>query len=264
MDPTQSISEHRRLNDFEIKLIQYIETHQSKGRGLVDFDKSFWIDAATEMAKQGTPTTADACQSSWTEIHHVVEKWADGLPGLRYTPGYRTGVTTQSEAIRAKSMKNHPQAKPLGHETVQNLISSNNLKNVSPPSTRRKNVFDDILNPTTIDCSNSESDDEDIYVPSVSVSASQRAASLHAFEQLGESLKQLISALEYTPETSSFDLIPLRKQRAIVQVQKEDLQDDEILSLIHLFQGDVKIADSYLAIERDGVRKLFLASYLKK
>ncbi|KAG1892407.1 hypothetical protein F4604DRAFT_1699267 [Suillus subluteus] len=217
-------------------------------------------------------------------------------------------------------MKNHPQAKPLGHETVQHLISSNNLKNVSPPSTRRKNVFDDILNPTTIDCSNSgnkrywesvtkalhavefglpmdpaidqptpsrllgpnhparrprfdpsdfsssesKSDDKNIYAPSVSVSASQRAASLHAFEQLGESLKQLISALEYTPETSSFDPIPLRKQRAIVQVQKEDLQDDEILSLINLFQGDVKITDSYLAIERDGVRKLFLASYLKK
>lgn len=187
--------------------------------------------------------------------------------------------------------------------------------NVSPPSIRRKNVFDDILNPTTIDysasgnkrywesmtkaldaiefglpmdttisqptpsrlfgpnhparrsrfnpsnisSSESKSDDENIYAPSMPVSASQ-----HALEQLGESLKKLISALEYTPETCAVDPIPLRKQRAIVKVQKEDLQDDEILSLINQFQADVKIADSYLAIERDGVRKLFLASYLKK
>jgi acetolactate synthase small subunit len=115
------------------------------------------------------------------------------------------------------------------------------------------------FNPSNISSSESKSDDENIYAPSMPVSASQ-----HALEQLGESLKKLISALEYTPETCAVDPIPLRKQRAIVKVQKEDLQDDEILSLINQFQADVKIADSYLAIERDGVRKLFLASYLKK
>lgn len=115
------------------------------------------------------------------------------------------------------------------------------------------------------DFSSSESESDNIYALSVPASTSQHASFLHAFEQLGESLNRLISAFEHTPEaTCSVDPIPLRKQRAIVKVQKEDLDDNDILSLIILFQADVTIADSYLAIERDGVRKLYLASYLKK
>lgn len=135
---------------------------------------------------------------------------------------------------------------------------------ISQPTPSRLPARRPRFDPCDISSSESESGDDNIYASSVSVSASQHAASLHAFGQLGESLKQLISALEHTSETGSFDPIPLRKQKAIVKVQKEDLQDDEVLSLINQFQADVKIADSYLAIERDGVRKLPLASCLKK
>jgi hypothetical protein len=68
MNPTQSTSEHGQNNDFETQLVEYVVTHRPKGDRLEISDKSFWIDAATEMAKQGIPTTADACESKWAEV----------------------------------------------------------------------------------------------------------------------------------------------------------------------------------------------------
>jgi hypothetical protein len=70
MNPTQSIAEHSQDSD-ETRLIQYIATHRAKGGEHMDFDKSFWIDAATEMASQGTPTTAHACRSKWAQVLHT-------------------------------------------------------------------------------------------------------------------------------------------------------------------------------------------------
>jgi hypothetical protein len=56
----------------EIRLIQYIAAHRAKGGEYMNFDKSFWIDAATEMASQGTPTTVPACQSRWAQVLHTL------------------------------------------------------------------------------------------------------------------------------------------------------------------------------------------------
>jgi hypothetical protein len=104
MNPTQSTSEHGQNNDFETQLVEYVVTHRPKGDRLEIPDKSFWIDAATEMAKQGIPTTADPCESKWAEINHSIMKFVQ-IPDL----------------LSLKSIKNHPQAKPLGrphYETV--------------------------------------------------------------------------------------------------------------------------------------------------
>ncbi|KAG1783289.1 hypothetical protein EV702DRAFT_1191719 [Suillus placidus] len=334
MNPTQ---------DDESQLIQYIASHIDRAKSgdlhPLDFPKPFWIEAATHLASQSTLKSADACQSKWAQIRiifHVINKLAN-VPGLSYSLERGAGVTSESEPIWAKFIKNYPQAKPFKtkgwphYETVQYLIqskASTNSKNLPRP--RRKNVFHDILHPTTLECtdsenkqywdsmtkavdavefglpmhttvdqptssrlrpfypslqppfdpsnfsdSESESDDDDMYAPSVPPFASQYAPSLppfasqhaplvSAFEQLGENLRKLISALEPTPETSPLDSIPIRKQKAIVKVQKEDLGDDDILSLIKLSQADVDSADAYLAIEKDGVRKLYLSSCLKK
>ena len=47
-----------------------------------------------------------------------------------------------------------------------------------------------------------------------------------------------------------FEPIPSHKQRAILQMQdNDDLDDDEVLTMVNLFQADVTIADSYLAIK---------------
>jgi len=58
------------------------------------------------------------------------------------------------------------------------------------------------------------------------------------------------------------DPIPLRKRSAIIQLQGEDLEDHQIVEITKLFQADVSIADTYLAIEEWSLRKLFLLSYL--
>lgn len=59
------------------------------------------------------------------------------------------------------------------------------------------------------------------------------------------------------------DPIPLRKQKAIRQVQEEGLEDHEVVAIIKHFQSDVATADSYLAIKKDSIRKLFLSNYSK-
>jgi hypothetical protein len=63
--------------------------------------------------------------------------------------------------------------------------------------------------------------------------------------------------------THSVDPIPLHKQKAILQVQEEGLEDHEVVAIIEHFQSDVTIADSYLAIKKDSIRKLFLMKYSK-
>jgi len=72
-----------------------------------------------------------------------------------------------------------------------------------------------------------------------------------------------VNALEVS-NLRSVDPSPMRKQRAIVQVQREDLEDHEMMAMIEQFQADVAIADTYLAITKDSIRKLFIAQYLKK
>ncbi|KAG1809523.1 hypothetical protein EV424DRAFT_1542945 [Suillus variegatus] len=59
------------------------------------------------------------------------------------------------------------------------------------------------------------------------------------------------------------DPITVRKQKAIIQLQKEGLEDHEIVEIIKHFQADVAIADLYLVIEKESIRKLFLLTYLK-
>jgi hypothetical protein len=63
--------------------------------------------------------------------------------------------------------------------------------------------------------------------------------------------------------TNSVEPIPLRKKRAIHQVQEEDHEDHEMVAIIEHFQNDVSIADSYLEIEKDSVHRLFLMKYCK-
>jgi hypothetical protein len=63
--------------------------------------------------------------------------------------------------------------------------------------------------------------------------------------------------------THSMDPIPLCKQKAILQVQEEGLEDHEVVAIIEHFQSDVTIADPYLMIKKDSIHKLFLMKYSK-
>ncbi|KAG1886811.1 uncharacterized protein F5891DRAFT_988837 [Suillus fuscotomentosus] len=58
------------------------------------------------------------------------------------------------------------------------------------------------------------------------------------------------------------DPIPVRKQRAIMRVQQEEgLTDLEMVAAMTHIQSDVVIADTYLSIQKDELRKLFLSQY---
>jgi hypothetical protein len=98
-------------------------------------------------------------------------------------------------------------------------------------------------------------------------SKSQCLTMLVALEELGgkvsTSINTATTALQEVVSGRLIEPAPVRKQRAIRQVQEEqDLDDHEVLTLIKVFQSDVTAADSYLNITRDGVQKLFLAGYL--
>jgi hypothetical protein len=89
-----------------------------------------------------------------------------------------------------------------------------------------------------------------------------------ALEELGgkvsSSLNTATSVLQETVTNHFIDPVPVRKQRAICQVQEEhDLEDHEVVKMIRVFQLDITVADLYLTITQDGVCKLFIAGYLK-
>jgi hypothetical protein len=61
----------------------------------------------------------------------------------------------------------------------------------------------------------------------------------------------------------SINPIPLCKQKAIKRVQEEEfLEDHEVVAIIEHIHSDVSIADSYLTVRRENLRKLFLMKYI--
>ena len=57
---------------------------------------------------------------------------------------------------------------------------------------------------------------------------------------------------------------PCRKTKAIIRAQEleVDLEDEKLVSLIHIFQTDVNAADAYMVLKRDRVRKIWVKSTL--
>jgi hypothetical protein len=103
---------------------------------------------------------------------------------------------------------------------------------------------------------------------------SQHVAIPQAFQDMGKEIHNLSNSFdratdvmqEHATQVASrpmVDPIPVRKHKAISQLQKEGLEDREVVEVIKHFQADVAIADSYLAIEKESIRKLFLSTYLK-
>jgi len=60
------------------------------------------------------------------------------------------------------------------------------------------------------------------------------------------------------------DATPKRKKAAMTRIQEldDDLNDEELLSIIDLFQTDVSAADTYMTLKRDGLRKAWVRSKL--
>jgi hypothetical protein len=94
-----------------------------------------------------------------------------------------------------------------------------------------------------------------------------------AIQQMGSNLLGINSTFERATNVievntsntiaRSVDPIPLRRQKAVLQLQNEDLEDHQLLNILNKFQSDIAIVDIYLAIEKPTLRKLFLEQHSK-
>ncbi|KAG2031516.1 hypothetical protein BDR03DRAFT_826279, partial [Suillus americanus] len=100
----------------EMVLINYIITNKSKGGDGLNFNKTFWNDAHTEMVQQpvlqGAPKTAEACQSKWwllavlistfqiCKVYQVIHKIANAS-GISYSAELGANIGCESEMIWA-------------------------------------------------------------------------------------------------------------------------------------------------------------------
>ncbi|KAG2139158.1 uncharacterized protein EDB93DRAFT_1253084 [Suillus bovinus] len=104
---------------------------------------------------------------------------------------------------------------------------------------------------------------------------SQCVAVPEAFQSMSKEIHNLSNSFDCATDVmqehltqvalhSTSDPIPVCKQKAIIQLQKEGLEDNEIIKIIKHFQADVAITDSYLVIEKESsIQKLFLSTYLQ-
>jgi hypothetical protein len=58
------------------------------------------------------------------------------------------------------------------------------------------------------------------------------------------------------------DSTPKRKKAAMTRVQEleDDLEDEQLLSIIDLFQANVSTADTYMTLKRESLRKAWVHS----
>ncbi|KAI0706336.1 hypothetical protein C8Q76DRAFT_696628 [Earliella scabrosa] len=101
--------------------------------------------------------------------------------------------------------------------------------------------------------------------------ASQGALALQAVGEQLNDFNDIMRSLVATEQGSSsgtaavtLPSTPHRKQLAIRRAQEleTDLLDDEVVSLLTIFEKDASAADAYLVLERPGVRKAWVARKL--
>lgn len=94
-----------------------------------------------------------------------------------------------------------------------------------------------------------------------------------AIQQMGSNLLGLNSTFErvtdaFEVNTSntiarSVDPIPLRRQKAVLQLQDEDLDDHQLLNILNKFQNDIALVDIYLALKKPSLKQIFLDKHSK-
>jgi dihydroorotate dehydrogenase (fumarate) len=84
-----------------------------------------------------------------------------------------------------------------------------------------------------------------------------------AIRDLHSTCERATNALVANTPNSSRDRISVRRRKAVVQVQEEDLDDGQLLNILDKFRSDIKLVDMYLAIQKESVRKAFLDLYSK-
>ncbi|KAG0700361.1 hypothetical protein DFH29DRAFT_1001163 [Suillus ampliporus] len=200
-------------------LIAYISSQRAKGGNGMNFNKTFWVAAAAELAAKGTGVA--------TPVTHTSSHNANVMPHFLVPSLSSTSTPASSTAIKCKTVDND--------SSCQESYPPHYLK---------------------------------LGKSAGGSSKSQHITMLLALEEFGGKVTSSIDTATMVLQEVIIDhfveLVPIHKQRAICQVQEEhDLDDHKVLKMIKVFQSDVMVANSYLNITQDGVRKLFLADYLQ-
>ncbi|KAG2064795.1 hypothetical protein BDR04DRAFT_951835, partial [Suillus decipiens] len=103
----------------ETCLFTYIKTNCAKSGDGLNFDKSFWAQAAIDIAQSttGAAKTADSCATKWSQLHatyNVVDR-VTHYSGVAWSTDCGTDIIAESEGIWADIIKvsmSIPSAKP--------------------------------------------------------------------------------------------------------------------------------------------------------
>ena len=95
----------------------------------------------------------------------------------------------------------------------------------------------------------------------------QRTSTGAALEGLGDRLSKFnetFQANNKPQHDTGIELTPAHKRTAICQAQEleTDLAIEHVVVLIHIFEGDVSVADAYVVLKRKELRKLWVRSKL--
>ncbi|KAG2145912.1 hypothetical protein DEU56DRAFT_731938, partial [Suillus clintonianus] len=96
----------------ELRLLDYVTTHKAKGGDGLNFDKTFWTQAASDVAHTTTSSavkTAEACQQKWARMHatYSVVNWVANFSVISWSNETGANITPESESVWADLVKVH-------------------------------------------------------------------------------------------------------------------------------------------------------------
>ncbi|KAG2144558.1 hypothetical protein DEU56DRAFT_732685 [Suillus clintonianus] len=88
----------------ELRLLDFITTHKAKGGDGLDFNKTFWAQAAIDVAHtttSGAVKTGEHCSQKWSRMHttfSVADRVVNFL-GISWSNELGANITPESETV---------------------------------------------------------------------------------------------------------------------------------------------------------------------
>ncbi|KZT51835.1 hypothetical protein CALCODRAFT_532352 [Calocera cornea HHB12733] len=205
-------------------------------------DPSIWKDyvKAHPEAKR-FQTKAFPLYDKLTPLCETIIARGDKVVRIRKKKQPATVRRTQDEEEDAQSDQ---------HEEVENADDEDDdddeeeVEEVAqPPKARQKHTFSDMPAPKK----------------------RARISGAHGLLAVAEAVRELSEAMAIPPPAANGEGSPVRHQRAIRMLEKEDdLSDEERLTAIDLFVRNHRLGDSYLAFSNSTLRSRWLARQLRE
>jgi hypothetical protein len=234
-------------------------------------DNSFFASIATQRPNGVTnhyiPSNSSSSvvtSPSFDEVH--MRDLGDALDGLEFS------VMDSSAGQRATNSSDVQMGPNTNHDApfdaAQQPPLDPSIFTSTPSSTtsgKRKAIEDDdsTLAPVRPPHSTKSGDSGKSPRLSMPLAIQQMGSNLHS---LNSTFERATSAFEVNTSSTlarSVDPIPLRRQKAVLRLQSEDLEDHQLLNVLNKFQSDIAVVDIYLALEKPNLIKLFLEQHSK-